>query len=919
MMLGLNKDENLKNAIATKNIALAVKLVLDCEDINQLHNAKIILNNKLEQCSEGAAARLECQEVVKAFMLELLLKIDLKKYKLEEFNRLIMSQPFLSHQLDVIEKFIEMDKNGESSVSAGVRYAILTLLASNENAPKEKIMELLNKILSTPQLKERYISEVKEFNKHKAGLNLVLIKAVQNNLNDFAKLCIQEDIEYDSSSNTKISLLFVALQFRNKEIALTILSDPGLTNHYGRDTGKFIPVSWRSRDSENTNNAQRCLDNELDIFSAFIDSNLFETHINDVNPLLEYYINKGYYHFAVKLIEKGGNLQLLEQDVQLKFQDQANEQHRLDMLDLGVDSDNLSFGPLNKNIYTTTLEMIAKRTLENPSDSHFEVKNNNFIVIIANIEFNITEILQKADFEHLHLTDELCAKFLDLYQITSYKIPTLPDNYSEALTTAEAYAIYSYSLPSSNVNREAPITYSEINKMLYKGVPDPEILDLPRIFMTTILLASGINKINPSKKINFKTYRGESHVTPQEIVTRNALLMSGKNKILKTKGFVSTSTDETVANSDSFAKKSVFEYNSQVEQVEENSLVYLYGKDISPLAHTKDEAEFLQLPGTQRITKVVDMGDGKYKYSSDLVTVLKQDRPSFKDVEKLKKIAENQEGLTLYQKTLLTDFDNERQAVKNTHEDLLDAAHHVYTEYLSKPYTNKKCTVDWELRTSDGVVNRPNHGLAHALRTMTLIELVSKASNSKLSQEQIKNLQLVSLFFVVGRENDCGFTGYEEDYMTYREKSMDAFLKYAKKINMDEKDILKYSKMVLNDKYYTEEGFENDPDFLECFIINVAHNLDLIRCYNESGLKESVTNDEKIKNNITVENLNILLDYALELIEATGDRVSSHSNSHGYDDSEFYVCSTDPMVCLKKILSVSTPNLDLTSSNRPKR
>ena len=96
----------------------------------------------------------------------------------------------------------------------------------------------------------------------------------------------------------------------------------------------------------------------------------------------------------------------------------------------------------------------------------------------------------------------------------------------------------------------------------------------------------------------------------------------------------------------------------------------------------------------------------------------------------------------------------------------LSAIHHdgngVFKD-LSKPFTDASFGVDWELRHQGQVVHRPNHGLAHTLRTAAYAPLIARlyiqhnGLSGAAAQEIVDNLgwvQMALLFYVVGREND---------------------------------------------------------------------------------------------------------------------------------------------------------------------
>lgn len=124
-------------------------------------------------------------------------------------------------------------------------------------------------------------------------------------------------------------------------------------------------------------------------------------------------------------------------------------------------------------------------------------------------------------------------------------------------------------------------------------------------------------------------------------------------------------------------------------------------------------------------------------------------------------------------------------------------------------------------------------------------------------------------------------------------------------------EIQKYYLFILNEKYY---NLDNKEIEIESVILNIAHNLDLIRCNNDKKLKEEVLDDPRLNKIISKNDTQLLLDYAHELIVATGNKVSSHQEHKPYDLNLFYLCSTSPKQCLEKIISIEQPQFEVTQS-----
>ena len=105
-----------------------------------------------------------------------------------------------------------------------------------------------------------------------------------------------------------------------------------------------------------------------------------------------------------------------------------------------------------------------------------------------------------------------------------------------------------------------------------------------------------------------------------------------------------------------------------------------------------------------------------------------------------------------------------------------------YIRYLSLPYTLTSIMWDWDYCG----IPRPNHGLAHTVRTMTYVPFVVEALAKKVALPQswpadaVRLLQLGMLFFVAGRENEAGSREDSVAYKRFREKSKAAFLDFMK-------------------------------------------------------------------------------------------------------------------------------------------
>lgn len=241
-----------------------------------------------------------------------------------------------------------------------------------------------------------------------------------------------------------------------------------------------------------------------------------------------------------------------------------------------------------------------------------------------------------------------------------------------------------------------------------------------------------------------------------------------------------------------------------------------------------------------------------------------------------------------------------------TLEPLLPVCHYAYDNYLSKSYTDTEITWDWVLNTAHGSIERPNHGLAHTMRVAQMVYVVTnflsahhKNQGFDLDIRQIQLLQIAALFSVVGRENDMGFSDNPEKYMQCRLKSAQAFETFAKRfLKLSTTELQHYTHIV----YKMGNPTEQSPEFK---ILNFAHKLDLLRCYSTSQIEKSIV--EPLNEYLPESETQKLLDYAEDLLHATGDRVYVGKNPQEYNKELFFNVSTNAKACLEALATVEMP------------
>lgn len=269
---------------------------------------------------------------------------------------------------------------------------------------------------------------------------------------------------------------------------------------------------------------------------------------------------------------------------------------------------------------------------------------------------------------------------------------------------------------------------------------------------------------------------------------------------------------------------------------------------------------------------------------------------------------------------------------------LIREAGYVYTHHLSKAYKETELeSTDAVLARDNQVIHRPNHGLAHSLRVATYIPLVveyfQQFAKPKLSQlcqnlnsEELKKLQLCMLFSVSGRESDLAFKSNPEKYREYRQRCAEQFTLYARG-KMSKDDVNKYAELILN---------MGNPDYLKSknitpkkqalfHIMNLAHKLDLMRCYHLAQYNIAIANGHDsliVPSDSQQRHFNALLKTVTQRIHATGDRVYCQvkdnqlmSSTEDYNFPVFARASTDARECLQFIAEADTPNLTSASSH----
>lgn len=233
-----------------------------------------------------------------------------------------------------------------------------------------------------------------------------------------------------------------------------------------------------------------------------------------------------------------------------------------------------------------------------------------------------------------------------------------------------------------------------------------------------------------------------------------------------------------------------------------------------------------------------------------------------------------------------------------------------YMTYFSKPYTDE----DERIEIAGKTILRPNHGLAHSYRKMTLIPHVLQyfARHAKddgfrrfcsnASNNTVQMLCVGIIFNVTGRESECSFHDDPKKYRSYQKQSSENFsefacLPYYKQYmhNAELIDCIKHAMGYLQDPFYEIGDTENptinvhDNAYVRAVrnychrILSFTHVLDLARCTeaDEYIIKINDFNKQVVDGDQQKQDRNQLIRYVTQLIKSTGDQLQCDIHPNG--------------------------------------
>lgn len=277
----------------------------------------------------------------------------------------------------------------------------------------------------------------------------------------------------------------------------------------------------------------------------------------------------------------------------------------------------LVYGPLNKNIFTHQLELMAKIVLHAPDDIQLIPSSEGLQAHFDQKKINLSPILSKAHYSHLEMDETDSAAFLKHFSLKSghltYNTETLP------MTSGEKYAISDYTCSGS----------SSINHFLrHHAEPDYPASryyghNLPHYiksqFTSSVILSSGLNKISTTPEM-IPTFRGEHHLTEQDIDERIQKI-GHLEDLFESPVFMSSSTSKEVAER--------FSHNSI--DIKATLLVFKddYGKSIEKLSQFQSEKEYVIIPGQSFVLTEHEIINDKTYFHAEAVEPLIAEKEQF--------------------------------------------------------------------------------------------------------------------------------------------------------------------------------------------------------------------------------------------------------------------------------------------------
>jgi hypothetical protein len=448
---------------------------------------------------------------------------------------------------------------------------------------------------------------------------------------------------------------------------------------------------------------------------------------------------------------------------------------------IDADREGLEIGPFNKNQATITLENTLNRLASAESEYKFSFENDELVLTVLDVSTGSTEVhylnllLLSADLTQLEISTE----FLNLY-FKKFTVDTVLDSgvlqkfktLEAKLTSAEAkvispshrLAIYNYSYYAINYHFNSFLRgdIEFLSKLTTQSGQDLQAIAL-FILSTVVITTNALNKlplqldVTEKKVVTTTTYRFQEHELKKNT---HVNVLSGLEGA-KLRGRDHFILNDLALQSTSYKKLSFIKDDQRVSVSEESKNMVIairyhaeFNRCIAAYSCYKDENEVLLMPG--QISYKVLFNEGPF---------------------------------------LLLDAKTTRTLVAKPDDNymlqhaLRSVAKIVYKEFKH----SSKTDVDHALiMPGKPVLQRPNHGLAHAARQAKHIKdvlefllrhgndeqahkLLIKFANNKQYSDLIR---VAAMFLAVGRENEKSPNEDENEYLRARWSSRSQFEHY---------------------------------------------------------------------------------------------------------------------------------------------
>jgi serine/threonine protein kinase len=248
------------------------------------------------------------------------------------------------------------------------------------------------------------------------------------------------------------------------------------------------------------------------------------------------------------------------------------------------------------------------------------------------------------------------------------------------------------------------------------------------------------------------------------------------------------------------------------------------------------------------------------------------------------------------------------------------AAEYAYTHYYKEAYAtpDEGCALAFymDLEPVHGV-ERPNHGLANAVRKAALIPSVAKAfatatNTIEMSESMLRVMQVAIIFETSARKSDIGYSDSNDVFLGYHHASCAAFEDYARS-RFDDAAVTICLEAL--QRMYMDPISKRSIAIKQVF--EACHDLDLCRCYSDVKMNAKIELlGAKLGQHVARE----LAAAAERAVVATGDRLLFSiisGNTVEYNEEVFPGCSSNAMECFDLANKALSANPIATSPDLP--